>query len=81
MLIETNLICENCEVYLTKKFPEFRSKKNGSMKDYWFPRENWKCINCKSCGRFVESHEKTWSELKKEAVARNIGTYPETYKP
>lgn len=63
------MYCFDCEVPLTIGNPEFRSKANGWINEHWFPSETWKCLQCDSCGFFVQSHTKTWEELEEEALA------------
>jgi hypothetical protein len=58
------LYCNNCEVSLNQINPEFRS-----LTEDWFPSETYKCLQCESCGFFVESHTKSWKELEDEAIA------------
>ncbi|OKH10821.1 hypothetical protein NIES592_23885 [Fischerella major NIES-592] len=62
------IYCHNCEVKLVREKPEFRSKQDGWINEHWFPGENWKCIQCPSCNYFLQSHEKSWEDLEKEAI-------------
>jgi hypothetical protein len=63
------MYCKDCEVKLTRSLPEFRSKADGWIDEHWFPSKNWKCLQCESCGFFVQSHSKNWEELEEEAIA------------
>lgn len=62
------MYCFDCEVPLNRVNPEFRSIANEVTKEHWFPSETYKCLQCDSCGFFVQSHTKTWEELEEEAI-------------